>query len=55
MKIDDLRSEGSETLEGLSIFAFRVFKSGFEALFIVLLNFFEGLENELLLRPEEML
>ena len=49
------RSKGSETLRVSSIFDFEVVKSGKTALFIVLLSFYEGLENEVVLQSEEML
>ena len=48
------RSKGSETLEVSSIFEFRVVRSGFDVLFIVILNQFEGHENEVLFRNEKM-
>ena len=49
------RSKGSETLEVSSIFDLRVVKSGFDALFIVISNQFEGIENEVMFRNEKML
>ena len=49
------RSKGSETLEVSSTFDFRVAKSGIDALFIVILKRFEGLENEVMFRNEKML
>ena len=49
------RSKGSETLEVSSIFDFRVVRSGFDALFIVISNQFEGIEKEVMFRNEKML
>ena len=49
------RSKGSETLEVSSIFDFRVVKNGFDALFILILDEFEGLEKEVMFRNEKML
>ena len=49
------RSKGSETLEVSLIFDFRVVKSGFDALFTVISNQFEGLENDVMFRNEKML
>ena len=49
------RSEGSETLEGLSMFEFRSSKSDFNDLFIVILHKFEGIDNEVIFNNEELL
>ena len=49
------RSKGSETLGVSSIFDFRVVRSGYNALCIVILDQFEGLENEVMFRNEKML
>ena len=49
------RSKGSETLEVSSIFDFRVVKSGFDALCVVILDQFEGIEKEVMFRNEKML
>ena len=49
------RSKGSETLDVSLIFDFRVVKSGFDALFIVISNQFESIEKEVMFRNEKML